>query len=69
MCGKHPNPEAPGPNLIYGGRMPAYTEDQFVNTLRSGITISGRQLNKVFMPYPGIGTVNDLKLKASFTYL
>jgi hypothetical protein len=67
--GKDPNPEAPpGPNLTPGGIMPSYTEDQFVNTLRTGITVTGRQLNKEFMPYPGLGKMDDLKLKAIFAY-
>lgn len=68
--GKDPNPNAPpGPNLTPGGIMSKYTEEQFINTLRTGVSLTGRQLDKTFMPWPGIGRLDDLKLQAIFAYL
>jgi cytochrome c553 len=68
--GKDPNPEAPpGPNLTPGGIMAKYSEDQFLQTIRTGVSLTGRPLNAEFMPWPGLGKLDDVKLKAVYAYL
>lgn len=68
--GKDPNPEAPpAPNLTPAGIMAKYSEDQFVTTLRTGKSLAGRDMNPEFMPWKGLGKMDDLKIKAIYAYL
>jgi hypothetical protein len=55
-------------NLTRGGEMRGWSEEDFMITLRTGITPSGHQL-KDFMPWKYFGQMTDDKLKAVWMYL
>jgi mono/diheme cytochrome c family protein len=57
------------PNLTFGGEISAWTEDQFVNTIRTGTTPSGHNLDPDFMPWKDYRLLTDDELKAIFVYL
>jgi cytochrome c553 len=54
-----------GPNSVVS----RWTEAQFVQTMRSGVTPEGRRLRPEFMPWPAVGTLHDDELHALYTYL
>jgi mono/diheme cytochrome c family protein len=56
------------PNLTMGGEMHAWSEEDFIATLRTGVTPSGRQLKDV-MPWKYLGQMTDDELKAVWMYL
>lgn len=64
---------APGspftPNITPGGRLGKWNDDNFVNTLRSGVTPEGTSLDTKFMPWTSLGQLNDEELKAIYRYL
>lgn len=68
--GKSPDPTATwtSPNLTPGGELAFWTEEQFVNTLRTGITPSGHQLSDN-MPWKDYRNFYDDELKAIWLYL
>jgi mono/diheme cytochrome c family protein len=67
--GKDPNPDAPPvPNLTRGGDLGNWTEQDFMQTLRTGRTPEGRQLSG-FMPWVFMGQMTDDELKAVWLYL
>jgi mono/diheme cytochrome c family protein len=55
-------------NLTRGGEMGGWSEEQFIATMRTGITPGGRQL-KEFMPWKYFGQMTDDELKAVWMYL
>ena len=57
------------PNLTPGGRLAIWTSQDFVRTLRTGITREGRVLDPIFMPWPAYSKMKDLELKAIWKYL
>lgn len=68
--GDPPNPESPpGLNLTPAGELGFWTEEDFINTLRTGLTPGGRQLNPRFMPWDSIAKHSDDELKAIWLYL
>jgi len=56
------------PNLTPGGEPGFWTEEQFVNTIRSGVTPGGHQLSE-HMPWKEYRKMTDDELKAIFLYL
>lgn len=63
-------PDAPpSANLTPSGPLAEWTTDEFVQTMRSGTTPDGRQLNAADMPWPSIGQMTDDELTAVFLYL
>lgn len=56
------------PNLTPGGELAAWTEWDFVNTLRTGVTPAGRPLNDD-MPWKDYGKMTDEELQAVWMYL
>jgi len=56
------------PNLTPGGELGFWTEEQFINALRTGVTPSGHQLNEN-MPWQGYRKFYDDELKAIWMYL
>ena len=56
------------PNLTRGGEMGFWSEEDFITTLRTGITPSGHQLTR-FMPWKYFGQMTDDELKAVWMYL
>ena len=56
------------PNLTMGGEMHAWSEEDFMTTLRTGVTPSGHQLKSV-MPWKYFGQMTDDELTAVWLYL
>ena len=69
--GKHPDPTIKliSPNLTPGGEVGFWTEEQFVNTLRTGVTPSGHELDAEHMPWEIYRLFTDDELKAIYLYL
>ena len=63
-----PGQEVPTPNLTPGGELAAWSEDGFINTMRTGVTPFGRILNDE-MPWKYYGQMTDDELKALWMYL
>jgi len=55
-------------NLTPGGEVGFWSEEQFIATMRTGVTPSGRQL-KDFMPWKYFGQMTDEELRAVWLYL
>ena len=68
--GKFPDPtqKVITPNLTKGGELNAWTEADFINTLRTGMTPSGYQLSEN-MPWKDFGNMTDDELKAIWMYM
>ncbi len=63
-----PGQEVPSPNLTPGGEPGSWSEQDFINTLRTGVTPKGRQL-KEDMPWKYFGKMSNDELKALWMYL
>lgn len=61
----------PAPNLTFGpgSALPAWTEDGFINTLRTGISPEGRTVRAEYMPWGSYKFMSDDELKAVWVYL
>ena len=57
------------PNLTPGGQIPFWTEEQFINTIRTGVTPGGYELDPEFMPWKDYAKFYDDELKAIYAYL
>lgn len=55
-------------NLTPSGELGQWTLDDFKNTLRTGVTPSGRQLNPLDMPWPLTSQMTDVELEALWIY-
>ncbi|HEU4745903.1 MAG TPA: c-type cytochrome, partial [Anaerolineales bacterium] len=66
-----PSSWPPAPNLTFGAgsALPSWTEEDFVNTIRTGITPEGRELRGEYMPWGSYKFMNDHELKAVWIYL
>jgi mono/diheme cytochrome c family protein len=58
-----------GPNLTPGGEPGSWSEADFINTIRTGRTPSGRQLDPEQMPWPTFTQMTDTELQAIWAYL
>ncbi len=69
--GAYPDPSVTAlvPNLTPGGELAGWTEEQFITTLRTGVTPSGHEINPELMPLEEAGQLTDDELKAIFLYL
>jgi mono/diheme cytochrome c family protein len=69
--GVYPDPSVTliTPNLTPGGELGFWTEEQFINTLRTGTTPSGYELDPSLMPWMDISKFYDDELKAVWLYL
>ena len=56
------------PNLTPGGEVAFWSEEEFMTTLRTGVTPGGHQLND-FMPWKYVGQMTDDELRAVWLYL
>jgi len=56
------------PNLTPGGEVAFWSEEDFIATLRTGVTPGGRQLRSE-MPWKYLGQMTDDELKAVWLYL
>ncbi|MBI5352292.1 MAG: c-type cytochrome [Chloroflexi bacterium] len=57
------------PNLTPGGELAFWSEDEFINTIRTGTTPSGHELDSEFMPWKDYRNFYDDELKAIWLYL
>lgn len=57
------------PNLTPGGEVAFWSEDEFINTLRTGVTPSGHELDNNFMAWKNYRNMTDDELKAIYLYL
>ena len=57
------------PNLTPGGEVAFWSEDEFINTIRTGVTPSGHELDNDFMAWKNYRNMTDDELKAIFMYL
>jgi mono/diheme cytochrome c family protein len=57
------------PNLTPGGELGGWTEEQFITTIRSGVTPAGDHLNPDLMPWKDYSKFTDDELKAIWLYL
>ncbi len=67
------SPLAPGfpkvPDISSTGRPGKWTEEQFMNTLRSGTTPEGHALNNEYMPWESFSEYSEVELKSIRKYL
>jgi mono/diheme cytochrome c family protein len=59
----------PAANLTPGGNPANWSQEEFVNTLRSGLTPEGELLDPQYMPWPTYSQMTDDELKAIWLYL
>jgi mono/diheme cytochrome c family protein len=59
----------PGANLTPAGNLSGWSYEQFVETLRTGRTPEGKQLDPQFMPWTALGRATDTELRAIWEYL
>jgi hypothetical protein len=59
----------PGPNLTPSGDLGAWTEQDFINTIRQGITPGGEILDRDEMPWDYYTRMTDDELRAIWLYL
>jgi mono/diheme cytochrome c family protein len=59
----------PAPNLTDGGELRAWTDEQFITALQTGITPSGVELRERWMPWRYKGQMTDEEFKAIWAYL
>ena len=59
----------PGPNLTPGGELRGWTEADFIQAMRTGVSPSGHKLNPDFMPWKMYANMTDEELKSLWLYL
>ena len=59
----------PSPPIGPSSVVARWTEAQFFQTLRTGVTPEGRKLRPQYMPWPEIGQLTDAELRALHMYL
>jgi mono/diheme cytochrome c family protein len=66
-----PSSWPPAPNLTFGdgSALPLWTEEGFINTIRTGVTPEGRKIRGEFMPWGSYKFMSDDELKAVWIYL
>jgi len=57
------------PNLTPGGEVAFWSEEEFINTIRTGTTPGGHGLDPEFMPWKDYRSFYDEELQAIFMYL
>ena len=62
-------PEAPNLTFGDGSALPTWTEEEFMNTIRTGNTPDGRKLRGEYMPWGSYKFMYDDELKAVWVYL
>lgn len=69
--GPYPDPTIKkiSPNLTPGGELSAWSEEEFINTIRTGKTPGGHELNPDLMPWKDYRQFYDDELKAIWSYL
>lgn len=68
--GKSPDPNSPPvPNLTMAGNLKNWTADDFVKTMKTGVTPEKINMQSRYMPWPYYGQLNAEELTAVFNYL
>jgi mono/diheme cytochrome c family protein len=68
--GDPPNPESPlGPNLTPGDELADWSEADFIQTIRTGVSPHDHELDPEFMPWESIAKLTDDELKAIWLFL
>ena len=68
--GESPVPGSPpGPNITPGGTVAFWSAEEFITTMRTGMTPYGRQLDPDFMPWKEYINLSDEELSAILMYL
>lgn len=69
--GAYPDPAVifPVPNITPAGNISAWTEEEFITAMRSGVTPDGRSLVPALMPFGAAGKMSDDELKAIYLFL
>jgi cytochrome c553 len=70
--GRHPlaPPHEPvPPDLTRGGALARWSREDFIHTLRTGVTPSGTPLDPQFMPWDKYAAMSDEELSAMWTFL
>lgn len=67
LTSSHGSP--PGPNLTPGGPVGAWTEEQFLSTIRTGVPPEGGALDPTKMPWPWMAALADDELRAIWLYV
>lgn len=63
-------PDSPkAANLTPAGELSSWTLDGFKNTLRTGVTPGGRELDPLDMPWPLTAQMTDIEIEALWLYL
>lgn len=57
------------PNITLGGELGFWTEEQFMNAIRTGKTLGGHELNSEHMPWKIYSKFEDAELQAIWAYL
>ena len=57
------------PNITQGGALGAWSEEDFINTLRTGVTPAGNSLDKENMPWERFSKMTDDELEAVWLYV
>lgn len=61
--------EPPPPDLTAAGPLAGWSEREFMNAMRTGITPDGRRIDPEWMPWPAFAGMTDLEMRAIFLYL
>ena len=61
--------EPPPPDLTAAGPLAAWSEQEFMNAMRTGVTPDGRRIDPEWMPWPAFAGMTDLEMRAIFLYL
>jgi cytochrome c553 len=70
LAGDQLDPEAPfAPNLTPGGELGEWSEAEFIQTMRTGTSPHGHELDSKFMPWRSFAKFEDEELRALWLYL
>ena len=70
LGGKVFDPEAPqAPNLTPSGELGDWSEADFIQTMRTGVSPHGHELHPEYMPWQALSKLSDDELKALWMYL
>ncbi|MDP2778140.1 MAG: c-type cytochrome [Anaerolineales bacterium] len=66
-----PSDWPPAPNITFGGgsALQTWSEEKFINTMRTGKTPNGKELREQYMPWNSYKFMSDDELKAVWIYL
>jgi mono/diheme cytochrome c family protein len=69
--GRHANPtiQQISPNLTSGGELAFWAEEDFINTIRTGVTPGGHMIDLELMPWQDYARLQDDELRAVWLYL